>query len=213
MGSNFISAREVLREIISRFGLRGVHNLPVYDMLVWMGHALKHIGGYQSLETTTKTVQIVNYTGEWPLDMHAIIRVHGYPKFKNMRTGFQVDLQEGEVTIEYDRFPLDEDGYPLFKNDPSTIDAIVWFVGWYLAIQGILPNSRISPQYCESKWQWYCGQARAEGYVPSMDQWERMVNTFYRLVPLDNEYNNEFYGQSSREFLERDAINGPSLFN
>ena len=90
--------------------------------------------------------------------MHAIIRIEGHPRFKSLRSGFQIDLEEGSIT-EYDRYPLDEEGFPMYPNNPSTIDAIVWFVGWYLSIQGKLPNGRLSPQYCESQWQWYCRQA------------------------------------------------------
>lgn len=212
MEEQFISTKGLLREIISRFGLREVHNLPLYDIMVWMGHALRHIGGYNSLQKTTKKIEISNYTGRWPEDMHAIIRVEGHPKFKSLRSGFQIDLKEGTVNIEYDRYPLDEEGFPLYPNNPSTIDAIVWFVGWYLAIQGKLPNGRLSPQYCEGQWHWYCRQARADGYAPSIDQWERMVNNFYRLIPLNNEYFNEFTGLDSREILDRDKPNNFGTF-
>jgi len=185
----------------------------MYDIFVWMGHALKHIGGYNSLQTITKTVKVSNYTGRWPEDMHSIKRIKDHPNFVNKRSGFNISLEEGEVEIEYERFPLDEEGFPLFPNNPSTIDAIVWFVGWYLSIQGLLPNGRLSPQYCESQWQWYCGQARAEGYVPSIDQWERMVNVFYRLIPLNNEYENEFENLNTRETLTRDKPNEYGFFD
>jgi len=207
MDERLLSTKDLLREIISRLGLREVPNLPLYDMFVWMGHALRHIGGYTSLETTTKEVTINNYTGKWPEDMHAIIRVEGHPQFVSKRAGFVIDLKEGKVTIEYDRYPLDEEGYPLFPNNPSTIDAVIWFVAWYLSIQDKLPNKNLRPDYCESQWQWYCGQARAEGFAPSIDQWERMVNIFYRMIPMNNEYPNEFTGLSERESLSRSSIN------
>ena len=48
---------------------------------------------------------------------------------------------------------------------------------------------------------------RAEGYAPSVDQWERMVNTFYRLIPLNNEYENYFENLNSRENLDREGLN------
>ena len=213
MENKFVTTQFMLREIMSKLGLREVHNLPMYDIMSWMGQALIHIGGYTSLETTTKVIKIVNYTGKWPEDLYAVKRVIGYPKFITKRTGFTINLQEGTVTIEYDRFPLGEDKFPLYPNNPSTIDAIVWYVAKYLSIQDKLPNKRIGPDYCDAQWQWYCGQARAEGYAPSIDQWERMVNTFYRLIPLNNEYANDFEGLNSREELDRDKNNLSSTLN
>ena len=207
MESNTVSIRYMLREVMSKLGLREVNNLPVYDIMVWMGQALAHIGGYTSLETTTKKVKIQNYTGEFPQDLYAIIRVKGHPKFVSKRNGFTISLESGEVEIEYERFPVDEDGFPTFPNNPSTKDAITWYVAKYLAIQDKLINKRLSPEYCDQQWQWYCGQARAEGFTPTIDQWERMVNTFYRMVPLNNEYANEFSGLNSRERIVRDNLN------
>jgi len=207
MDTKNVSLRIVLNQVISRFGLREVLDLPLYDMFAWMGEALRHIGGYTSLEITKKEITIVNHIGKFPEDLHAIIRVEGHSNFKSIRGGFIVPLEEGSVIIEYDRYPLDEEGIPLIPNDPSTRDAIMWYVAWFLAIQDKIPNPRITVQYCEVKWQWYCGQARAEGYAPTIDQWERMVNTFYRLIPLNNEYENEFKGIESREDLVRGNTN------
>lgn len=207
MESKTVSIRYMLREVMSKLGLREVNNLPMYDIMVWMGQALSHIGGYTSLETTTKKVKIQNYTGEFPQDLYSIIRVKGHPKFTSRRNGFTISLESGEVEIEYERFPVDEEGFPTFPNDPSTKDAITWYVAKYLAIQDKLLNKRLDPEYCDRQWQWYCGQARAEGFAPTIDQWERMVNIFYRLVPLNNEYSNEFTWLNSRENIVRDNLN------
>ena len=62
MENKFVTTQFMLREIMSKLGLREVHNLPMYDIMSWMGQALIHIGGYTSLETTTKVIKIVNYT-------------------------------------------------------------------------------------------------------------------------------------------------------
>lgn len=205
-----VTTRYVLREVISKLGLREVSNLPIYDIMVWMGQALSHIGGYTSLETTTKKVQVQNYIGKYPQDLYAIIRVKDHPKFISKRNGFSVSIESGEVEIEYDRFPVDEEGFPMYPNDPSTLDAIVWYVAKYLSIQDKLPNKRLSPEYCDQQWQWYCGQSRAEGFAPTIDQWERMVNSYYRLIPLNNEYENSFTGMNSREDITRDKLNIPN---
>jgi hypothetical protein len=212
MDERYISTKRMLQEVISKLGLREVHNLPMYDIISWMGQALTFIGGYTALETVKKKVKVVNYTGTYPQDLYAIIRVSGHPRFTSKRNGFVIDLQDGEVEVEYDKFPTDEDGFPVFPNEPSTKEAITWYIAKYLSIQDKLPNKKLGPDYCDSQWQWYCGQARAEGFTPTIDQWERMVNNFYRLIPLNNEYANEFTGLNSREILSRDKPNELSIY-
>lgn len=204
---NKISAHAMMQHIISRLGLRNNPDLPFQDIMSWMFEASRFIGSYASLEKTEAKVQITNYTGKFPLDMDSIIRVKDHPYFKSIRGGFQVDLQEGEVTIEYDKFPVDDRGLPLFIDDPSAKEAVMWYVAKFLAMQGLLPNGQMSHGYCDQQWQWYCGQARAEGFTPSIDQWERMVNVFYRLIPERDEYANEFKGLDTPEDLYLDPLN------
>lgn len=207
MENRMITTQYMLQKIMSKLGLRDVYDLPLHDIISWMGEALMHIGGYQTLERSTKKVKIVNYMGKYPEDLYSIVRVEGYPKFKDVRNGFMICDDDVEVTIEYDRFPIDTEGFPMFPNSASITEALVWYVAKYLSIQGKLPNRQISPQYCDSEWQWYCGQARAEGYTPTIDQWERMVNTFYRLIPMKDQYSQYFSGLNNSEDLKLDPIN------
>lgn len=202
-----ISTQLMLRTIISKLGVREVHDLPMHDIISWMGEALMHIGGYQTLETVTKKVPVTNYLGKFPQDLHNLIRIEGYPKFISKRNGFVIEDDNVEVTIEYEKFPVDEEGFPLFPNEASVKEAIVWYVAKWLSIQGLLPNKGLSPDYCDSQWQWYCGQARAEGFTPTMDQWERMVNTFYRLIPMGDQYANYFKDLNHPESLALDPLN------
>lgn len=197
----------MLRNVISKLGLSKVPELPIYDIIVWMSEAMAHIGGLQSLETTTKKVNVVNYMGKYPLDMYALIRVKDHPRAVDKKNHFLISEDNVEVEIEYQKFPVDDDGYPLFPGDPSTKDAIVWYVAMYLAVQDLLPNKRLSVPFCDSQWQWYCGQARAEGFVPSMLEWEKMVNVFYRLIPKKDEYDIEFAGLNTSEDLNLDPLN------
>jgi len=205
--NNLISTNQTLSNVISKLGLRSVPDLPFSDMVLWMSEAIAHIGSFIGLEETKATVRVVNYTGKWPRDMYAIKKVVDHPRFISKRTGFNVSLESGEVEIVYDRLPVDEDGFPMVSSDPSTQDAIMWRIAWFLAIQGKLPNAKLSPGYCESQWQWYCSQARAEGYAPSIDQWERMVNVFYQLIPDRDQYAKDFEGLNQPESLNLDAKN------
>ncbi|WP_428743151.1 hypothetical protein [Tenacibaculum sp.] len=213
MENNRISTYAMLQNIVSKLGLREVYDLPFRDIMSWMMEALAHIGGYTALETITKKVKVVNYTGKYPRDLYAIKRVIDHPNFRQVRGGFQISETDVEVTIEYDRFPLDDNGFPLYPNDPSTKDAIMWYVAQFLAIQDKLPTAKLTPQYCDRQWQWYCGQARAEGFVPSIDQWNRMVNIFYRLIPEKDEYERYFEGLNSAEGLNLDPLNSNNSYS
>lgn len=210
MEDRHITTNAMLRNVMSKLGLREVADLPVHDIIIWMSEALGHIGGYTSLEETTKTVSVSNYMGKYPQDLYAIVRIVGYPVFKSVRNGFIIEDDAVDVDIIYQRFPLDDEGFPMFPNDSATKDAMVWYVAQYLSIQDKLPNKKLSPQYCDSQWQWYCGQARAEGFTPTIDQWERMVNIFYRLIPKKDEYANYFGGLNHPEDLTLDSLNNYS---
>jgi len=207
MENNYITTHQMLRNVISRLGLRDVHDLPLYDMISWLAEGTAHIGSLKNLETVTTKVKVTNYIGAYPLDMWAIKRIVEHPLFKSDRGGFTVQLKEGTVTLVYDRFPLDEQGLPLYPNSSSIVDALTFYCAKWLAIQGKLPNPQMTYERCDREWQWYCGQARAEGYVPTIDQWDRMVNIFYRWLPDKNEFINNFVGLDLPEKLMIDGKN------
>ena len=209
MENNYITTHQMLRNVISRLGLRDIHDLPLYDMISWLADGTAHIGSLKNLEEATCQVNVTNYIGEYPLDMWAIKRIEGHPLFKSTRNGFTINLKEGTVTIIYDRFPLDSEGLPLYPNTPAIVDALTFYCGKWLAIQGKLPNPQMTYEKCDKEWQWYCGQARAEGFVPSIDEWDRMVSLFYRWLPNKNEFVNNFVGLNLPEKLVIDGINEP----
>ena len=211
MEDKYITTYAMLRHVISYLGLRNVIDLPTADIIVWMAEASSQIGSYKGLETVSVKVPIVNYTGNFPLDLYCPIRVEEYPDFVSSRNGFTCRLMEGEVTLIYEKLPVDDDGFPMFVNTPATIQAVIWYVAKPLAIQGKLPNGNLSIQYCNQQWQWYCGQARAEGYTPTIDTWNRMVNTFYKLIPQKTAYLNKFAELNLPENLDLDKMNSNRL--
>ena len=143
----------MLRNVISRLGLRDIHDLPLYDMISWLADGTAHIGSLKNLEEATCQVNVTNYIGEYPLDMWAIKRIEGHPLFKSTRNGFTINLKEGTVTIIYDRFPLDSEGLPLYPNTPAIVDALTFYCGKWLAIQGKLPNPQMTYERCDREWR------------------------------------------------------------
>ena len=205
-----ITTQGMLRHVISRLGLREMAELPIYDIMVWMGEAIQQAGSAKAIETKRIPINVVNFIGTFPQDYYAIRRIVEYPIFNTLRDGFRVPLETGIVTLEYDAFPVDGDGFPIFENNVSTIEAVTWYVAKMLAMRGELP-SNMPFRDCDSYWQRYCGQARANGFTPSMDQWNRMVNTFYRLIPDKQQYINDFKGLNYPEDLTLDKLNTSQL--
>lgn len=204
---NLLTLEQGLAGIIAKLGLRKVSDLPTQDMSEWMLEALGQIGTVQSLEIAEKVIHIQNYTGRFPIDLSAPIRIKEGYKMHSIRGGFTTSVDNVDVTLVYQRFVTDSRGYPAIPNVPAVLQALTWYVAQFLAIQDILPNKKINPEYCDDKWQWYCGQARAEGYAPSMDEWERMCNISRRLLPLENAYANNFAELENKESLTLDNLN------
>lgn len=190
--NNLISIHAVIAKTVSNFGLRQIDDLPYQDMMLWATEALAHIGSRLALETKRVQVKIENYRGMFPRDLEHILRVENYPNFKSHNHFFEIDLKEGEVFIEYAAMPMDEEG-PLFPGDVSTGEAVSWYIAYRLSLQGRLPGN-IDPRYCDSQWQWYCGQARAEGFTPTIDEMNRIANVFTRLIVDPREYAYNFDG-------------------
>lgn len=208
MEGNKLRLREVLSQTISMFGLRNMEDLPVQDMQLWAVQALGQIGSSDSFETIVAPITISEYRGVYPKDMYYMERIKGYPKIREHRSYFEIGLREGTVEMVYYKLATDEEGCPLFPDNVPMVTAISWYIAKWLSLRGILPNKQLSPDYCDSEWQWYCGQARAEGFTPTMQQTEMMNNVFHRFTPRFNEYDAEFEGLAqSNDYSERDSQN------
>lgn len=191
--ANLVNIHHVINHTVSKFGLRQVESLPYQDMMMWAFNALKQIGPNTAYVKKVEKVKVSNYRGYFPLDLQRVERIKGYPIFRSSNQYFEIDTRDTEVELEYTAFAMDEDG-PLFPDDVSLMEAVSWFLAYNLSLQDKLPNRRLDPGYCDSQWQWYCGQARAESMKPSIDQMNRISNTFHRLVPDRREYANNFRG-------------------
>lgn len=205
-----LTLEQAISNTVSDFGLHRVPDLPMQDMMGWAVRALRNIGSIHGLEEVTKTVTIENYSGRFPQDLDSPIRVLDWKMHTNANnTGFTVGLPSGEVTLVYNRFVTDSRGYPKVPDNEPTLNAISWYIAHKLCLQDLMPNQRLTVQYCEEQWQWYCGQARAEGYVPTLDGWERMVNISHRLLPVQYSYDNNFAESEvrEREYLGIDTVN------
>lgn len=73
------------------------------------------------------------------------------------------NYKDGTLKIQYLAMPTDEEGFPYIPENESYKEAFFWKVARQLAIRGSIPNKELSYERCDYEWQFYCGQARAEG--------------------------------------------------
>ena len=195
--------RTVVQSTISKLGLRKLKEIPYADIIDWANGALCMIGGLSQYEEITGyKLEVVDNRAKLPKNLYEITNCSSKP-FKTKLDSIIVKDTNADITIDYIALPLDEEGWPLVPDDESYMEAIMWRVAKFMAIRDELPNKKLSPEYCQRKWQWYCGQARAEAIAPTPDQVERMANVFRRLVPMSDEFNQDFAGLNHRENLFR----------
>lgn len=77
------------------------------------------------------------------------------------------NYKDGTLKLQYLAMPTDEEGFPLIPDNESYKEAFFWKVARQLAIRGSIPNKELSYERCDYEWQFYCGQARAEGHAPT----------------------------------------------
>ena len=92
--------------------------------------------------------------------------------------------KEGTLTLQYLAMPIDEEGFPYIPDNESYKEAFFWYVANRLAIRGQLKNKELSVQYCDAQWQWYCGQARAEGNAFTHAQLDWIAADNLSMLPL-----------------------------
>lgn len=201
-----VPIQTVISKIIRDFGLRN-KNIPWQDIVEFTAEALQHIGAYAQFESSTTTIQISGYSGKLPKDYYQIESCDYAYKIQNdtIITSFET----GELEIKYLRIPVDGMGLPLVPDNVSYHEAIKWYVGKQLAVLGSLPNKQLSIPYCNEQWQWYCAQARGEGYANELNTYamERMARNFTRLIPLRDQYMQDFKNVGGKEILNRDGFN------
>jgi len=195
--------KTILGAIVRKLGLVGKSEIPMQDMIEWCIWGLSQIGG-DFYETTSAKIKIVDYTGRFPVDLILPVRLIDNSDFVSRGDKIIVADREGEVTLVYKRFAVDDEGYPKIPDSPAFEEALMWCCCMYLALQGNLPNKQISHQYAQQQWFSYCRQARAETYIPTPDQMQRINNIITRIVPLQEQqsvdYVDTFYKERYNKY-------------
>lgn len=113
-----------------------------------------------------------------------------------------IGVEKGDVHINYQAMPVDEEGYPLVPDHVSFREAVYRYIvyKWLYPryIRGEADARMIGD--AEQKWLWYCGQAGAQAQMPSLGKMENMARRFISLRP------NVYQFQSFFEDLNKSTV-------
>ena len=201
---NFVPVDQVIRKIADDLGL-GDRDIPWESMVDWIAHALQHIGAYAQYEKKCITLNIEDYKSPLPDDFHRVDSVLFHEPHKIEFSTIIVGFKEGELKLDYIAMPVDERGFPLVPEDPSFFDAMFWKVASMLAMRGELKNKEFTFEYCDRKWKYYCGQARASANMGDLQSINRIQNERSKLLPSMNQYWTQFRTLGHKQVLTRDG--------
>ena len=106
----------------------------------------------------------------------------------------KTNFRDGEITLAYMGFPVDDDGFPKVPDDYYYKEALLAYIIKKLKYPEYITGA--IPQYIwkdiEMNWEYKCGQARANANMPDLPMLESMKNIWVRMIPNINESSNFF---------------------
>lgn len=114
------------------------------------------------------------------------------------------NFPEGEVIMNYNAFPTDEDGLPLVPDNVKYIQAVKAYIaekiGQKLWMQNKITGDKF--QYLQRERDWYIGAATTAGLMPTVDEMQAWTNAFVRLIPNINQHGSntfKYLGDQSKQ--------------
>lgn len=199
------------------------------DIVEWVGESLSMIGAYSQYVEKQECVEICNYQADLPCDFYKLVdcNYNGKPirwatntlislygcdgcevptcctdeSFYISESHIRTSFQEGKLCLLYLAIVTDEDGYPMIPDDVYFDKALKAYCTYMLDRiefrKGRLPE--VAYRDSEKDWLYYCSSARGSANLPNTQQLERMKNLWTRLIPQQNEFNNQFRNLGQQE--------------
>jgi len=207
------------------------------EVIEWTWDVISLIGAPQSYvdkvtdgsSNMPQPIQIENYRGLLPSDLHAVTLARDYDSkmpmlcksstyLRDMEQLFVRESQytytlndsyiftsfeEGEVELHYQAFPTNNLGMPMVPDDIKFIMAtqayIAERIGFRLWMQDHLGQQKYNK--LESERLWYIAAAQTKASVPSIDQMEAIKNRYLRLRIHPDMHDTSFIYSMEKERL------------
>lgn len=118
-------------------------------------------------------------------------------EFGNLLT----DFEKGVVSIHCRVIPVDKKGLPLIPDNSNYKEALYWWVRGKMIGAGF-DDRIVKMDECDAKFEKYAGRAIGEIEYPSPNAMEHRVNTFTRLVPVENYFEDYFRVDHPEQFYD-----------
>lgn len=200
----FIGIQALIAKVVDDLGL-DYEEVPWESMVNWVAHGLQHIGAYDQFARLSCTLDIVENKAKLPKDFYRVDASIFMEPHKIVLDTIIVGFCDGPLKLHYLALAVDEDGYPMVPDDPTYMDALFWLIASKLAMRGELKNKELTFQFCDQRWKWYCGSARAEGYMPDLQSIQSRSNDFRKLKYDTQPLRNRFRDLGKQQDLRRDA--------
>jgi len=112
-------------------------------------------------------------------------------------------FEKGQIEISYDKFPIDDRGFPLIPDDEGIIQGMSWFIAYKIAYSLWMSDqlSKIKFDFIRQEKDWYIGKAISRARAMSKDRLETWKNMTVRLLPKLNAHSSQFSGLGGGEKL------------
>jgi hypothetical protein len=219
----FTSSKHAIRKVFRIFKLTANSDW-VNDAVEWIGEAIQLIGS-SPLEPAFIDLPIENHRVYFPADFFSMRAVeyngrplsysaditiftgsndtalasvrHGYEGFSYIPNGIITHMSSGVVRIHYDKFPTDEEGFPMVPDNQDFLEAIQWWLMRCIILSGT-PHPTINFEMADQLWVRYCTKAQNAGF-PDIPKMEAFKDNFLRLIPRVNMYSDFFMQSGNKE--------------
>lgn len=106
---------------------------------------------------------------------------------------------DGEYTLEYLAFPVDDIGMPMMPDNMILREALYWRCIMKLLESGFRHPANINHQYAMQLWERYMREASGQILYPSIDTMERMHRGHQRLIFEELAWENSFRNRGTTQ--------------
>lgn len=225
---NYISIRQILDDALDHPMLADVSFERAVNYAVQF---IRIVGSPKIFVEKTEVVDVKDYRGMCPCDMHAIVQVrtHGCGDmqrvFRYSTDSFHMSenksdsidltykvqggiiftsMREGQIEISYRAFATDDEGYPLIPDNESFKRALELYIKKKVFTM-LFDQGKLSPQIMsntQQEYAWAVGQAQTSLIKPSIDEMEAITNMWNTLIPRVREHKRGFVNTGTKESLK-----------
>lgn len=160
------------------------------------------------------TLEIMSYNAStFPRSLHTRDSPNKFSRHSENRyiinyNYIETNFEEGQLVLAYMAFPVDEDNYPMVPDEVSFDEAAKWYVALRMTEGGWQHPGKLDYTAIEQRWHHYCAQARQKINMPDIDQYQKFLEMWVRLVP---DYSRHQFAFEDKDLLAEDFVDARGI--